>query len=66
VPIYRVARREGTAADPAPKIRLIKAERRAQVESFLIGEVEIEKANSEETHELGKQGVEVEDATMGA
>lgn len=44
-----------------PKSRLIKAERRSNVESFLIGEFSIEKATPEETHSLGKSGVEVED-----
>ena len=62
MPIFKIQRREGTAADPTPKMRLISAERRAQVESFLIGEFVIEKASPQDTHALAKQGVEVEDA----
>jgi len=64
MPIYLVQSLKGTAADPAPKARLIKAARLSQVESYLICEVSIEKATPEETHALAKQGIEVEETEV--
>lgn len=62
MPIYKVEPRAQDASAPA-KSRLIKADRRAQVESYLIGEFVIDKAATEEAVELGAAGVKVEDAT---
>lgn len=59
--IFLVQPRSQDANTPAPK-RLIKAERRAQVESFLIGEQLIEVATQDECVTLGAAGVRVEDA----
>lgn len=44
-------------------VRLVKAARHAQVESFLIGEFEIEKADAEKAAEIAGGGTKVEDAT---
>ena len=64
MPIYRVQSKQGTAAEPTPRVRLVKAERLAHVEAFLLSEVSIEKATQEEMHVLGKQGVEVEEPAL--
>lgn len=56
MPIYVVVPR----SDPE-KPRLIKAARRAQVESYLLGEYSIETADAEQGITLGAAGVKVED-----
>jgi hypothetical protein len=42
-------------------VRLVRAEKRNQVEGFVLQDWEITRATPEQTHELGKQGVEIED-----
>lgn len=44
------------------KSRLIRAERRTQVESYILGDFIIEPASVDEAHELAKVGIEIEDA----
>ena len=59
MPIYKV---QAVKADSQnnPKPRLVKADRLAQVESYLLQDFSIERASAEDTHALGKDGVEVE------
>jgi hypothetical protein len=45
---------------PQSKPRLVKADRRQQVESFVLQDYEIEKADAEEAAKLGGDGVKVE------
>jgi hypothetical protein len=61
MPIFTVKPRNLDADHPA-QTRLIKAERRSQVESFILGDLVIEKAGTEEAVELGAAGVKVEAA----
>ena len=60
--IYRVRQRQGTAADPAPKPRLIRAKRHNQVEGLILQDYEIELAKPDECVALGAAGVKIEDA----
>lgn len=61
--IYVVRPRKPAGDEKQANARLVKAERRNQVEGFLIGEVSIEPASAEEAHELGAAGIKIEDAT---
>ena len=57
MPVYVVSKRTPAEGE---KPRMVKAERRAQVESFLIGDFEIATADAERAAELAGDGVKVE------
>jgi len=59
--IYAVKPVKATVGEGA-KARLIRAEKRSQVESFILGDFIIEPASADEAHELAKVGIEIEDA----
>ena len=61
-PIFTIRRRD---ADPQALPRMVKADRRHQVESYLINEFEIERLKDvAEAAEYGKAGVAIEDPTV--
>lgn len=54
---------EGTQTDEgATRVRLIRADRRAAVESFLLSEVTIDVATQEDCFALSRNGVDIEEA----
>jgi hypothetical protein len=57
--VYAVKPANGTTG----KTRLVRATRRSQVESFLLGDFTIEPAGVDEALELARNGAQVEDAT---
>lgn len=59
MPIFKVKSKVLTEENP----RLVKAENVKEVREHLLNEVEITRAEPEETHELGTQGVKIEQAT---
>lgn len=58
MPIFVVKRR--TPVD-GEKPRMILADKRSQVESFILGDYAIDKLSPEEGVELGSQGVKIEE-----
>lgn len=56
------------AVDPqaVESVRLVRAHRRAQVESFILGDFEIAPATADECVEAGALGIKVEEAGNAA
>jgi hypothetical protein len=59
MPLY-VIKQKVKEGQPTPKPRLVKADRRNQVEIHLLKDFDIERADAEEAVTLGADGVKVE------
>lgn len=57
MPIWKVTAKKPVDVKP----RLVKAERLKQVESFILGDTEFEKATAEDCHALAQAGVKIEE-----
>ena len=61
MPIFTVKNKGNEATGLA--VRMVKAERRSQVESYVLQDFEIERCDAEKAAELGAGGVKVESVT---